>query len=117
MTIKLYGIASCSTVRQARGWLDRQGLAYEFVDFKKAPPSRELVARWCAELGADAVVNRRGTTWRSLDPALQSSAATSAGAVDLLVAHPSAIKRPVIESAAELLIGFDEGLYAQRLQR
>lgn len=117
IVIKLYGIVNCGTVKKARAWLDRHGLAYQFVDFKKTPPSREQVARWCTELGADAVLNRRGTTWRTLDPALQSRADTPSGAVDLLVAHPSAIKRPVIEHEAQLLIGFDEALYARRLQR
>lgn len=115
--IKVYGIANCDTVNKARAWLDERRIPYQFVDFKKTPPGREQVAHWCAALGADAVVNRRGTTWRKLDPATQSRAATKAGAVTVLVEHPSAIKRPVIEAGAYLLIGFDAALYAQRLKR
>ena len=67
--IKVYGITNCETVKKARAWLDGKRIAYEFVDFKKTPPDREQVARWCSALGADAVVNRRGTTWRKLDAA------------------------------------------------
>ena len=115
--INVYGIVNCGTVKKARAWLDARGISYAFVDFKKTPPDRQQVARWCAALGIDAVVNRRGTTWRKLDPATQARAATEAGAIALLVEHPSAIKRPVIEADAELLIGFDEAVYAQRLRR
>ena len=115
--IKVYGITNCETVKKARAWLDGKRIAYEFVDFKKTPPGREQVARWCSALGADAVVNRRGTTWRKLDAATQSRADNQVGAVAVLVEHPSAIKRPVIESGADLLIGFDAAAYAQRLGR
>ena len=115
--IKLYGITNCSTVKKARAWLDSQDVPYEFVDFKKTPPTREQVERWCTVLGKDAVVNTRGTTWRKLGPAVQAQAQTQAGAVAVLVEHPSAVKRPVIESDAGLLIGFDENVYAQRLRR
>lgn len=114
--ITLYGIRSCDTVKKARAWLDAAGIAYAFVDFKQTPPDAEQVTRWCAALGVDAVLNRRGTTWRQLDAATQASAATAEGAVQLLVAHPSAIKRPVIESGATLFIGFDAAQYAKALK-
>lgn len=114
--IKMYGIANCSTVKKARAWLDVRGIAYEFVDFKKMPPTREQLARWCAVLGIDAVVNTRGTTWRSLDGEEQARAQTESGAMAVLLAHPSAIKRPVVEHGGNLLIGFDETRYAGELQ-
>lgn len=113
--IKLYGIANCDTVKQARAWLDAAGIAYAFVDFKKTPPEAAQVSHWCKQLGADTVLNRRGTTWRQLDAATQARAATTAGAIRLLVANPSAIKRPVVESGATLLIGFDAAQYAKQL--
>jgi Spx/MgsR family transcriptional regulator len=112
--IKVYGIVNCDTVKKARAWLDAKGIAYEFVDFKKTPPDAALVGRWCEALGSHAVVNRRGTTWRKLDPGTQ--AGTDKDAVAVLVKHPSAIKRPVIESGVDLLIGFDADLYAQRFK-
>lgn len=113
--IRVLGIANCDTVRKARGWLDAHGIAYEFVDFKKTPPAREAIERWCERLGADTVVNRRGTTWRKLEAAVQARADTPAGAVALLLAHPSAIKRPVVESGNEVWVGFDEATFARRL--
>jgi arsenate reductase len=117
LVITVYGIANCDTVQKARAWLDGRNVSYEFVDFKKTPPSREQVAHWCKVLGENAVMNTRGTTWRKLDPAIRERAATPAGAVAVLVEHPSAIKRPVIEAGTDLLVGFDEQLYAQCLQR
>lgn len=113
--IKLYGISNCETVKKARAWLDAKRIRYEFVDFKKTPPSAAQVKQWIDVLGADSVVNRRGTTWRKLDPATQARADTKAGAVSVLVEHPSAIKRPVIESGKDLWIGFDAETYAERL--
>ena len=114
--ITLYGIPNCDTVKKARACLDAAGLAYEFVDFKKSPPDIARVTRWCKQLGAGIVLNRRGTTWRQLDAATQAHASTEAGAIALLVANPSAIKRPVIESGATLLIGFDAAQYAKLLK-
>lgn len=114
--IKLYGISNCETVKKARAWLDAKHVRYEFVDFKKAPPSVAQVKQWIDVLGVDSVVNRRGTTWRKLDPAMQARAETKAGAVAVLVEHPSAIKRPVIEAGKDLLIGFDAETYAERLK-
>jgi arsenate reductase len=111
--IRVFGIPNCDTVKKARAWLDGRGVSYEFVDFKKQPPSRELVSRWVGSLGRERVLNRKGTTWRNIDPDLQAQADTDAGAVKLLTANPSAIKRPVIEFADGLLIGFDPMQYEQ----
>jgi Spx/MgsR family transcriptional regulator len=115
--IKVYGITNCSTVKKARAWLDGRGISYQFVDFKKTPPNREEVARWCSKLGKDVVVNARGTTWRKLDSGTQSRAATQPGAIAVLVEYPSAIKRPIVEAGADLLIGFDEETYEKRFAR
>ncbi len=112
--IRVLGIANCDTVGKARAWLDTHGIAYEFVDFKKTPPAREAIEHWCERLGVDTVVNRRGTTWRKLEPSIQAGAATLEGAVALLLAHPSAIKRPVVESGNEVWVGFDEATFARR---
>jgi arsenate reductase len=115
--LKVYGITHCDTVKKARAWLAARGIAYQFVDFRKAPPAPLLLARWCAELGWEAVVNRRGTTWRTLAPEVQASVRDDASAVALLAAKPAAIRRPVVEAGAVLLIGFDEKTWAQRLPR
>ena len=111
MSTVVHGLAQCDTVKKARAWLDARGVDYRFVDFKKTPPTREQVARWCEAAGVEVVLNRRGTTWRGLDAAAQAAASTPAGALDILVAHPSAIKRPVIETGDTVLVGFDTARY------
>jgi arsenate reductase (glutaredoxin) len=114
--IKVYGIANCETVKKARAWLEAKRIAYDFVDFKKTPPSAAQVKHWIEVFGADSVVNRRGTTWRKLDPATQARAGTKDGAAGVLVEYPSAIKRPIIETGTDMLIGFDVDSYSQRLR-
>jgi len=110
--MKVYGIVNCNTVKAARAWLDAHGKRYEFVDFKKTPPTRELLQRWCAKFGWERVLNRRGTTWRMLPPAVQARVRDEASAIAVMLDKPSAIKRPVIENPAPKLIGFDEAEYA-----
>jgi arsenate reductase (glutaredoxin) len=113
--MKVYGIANCNTVKSARAWLDTRGKSYEFVDYKKLPPTPELLARWCAEFGWENVLNRRGTTWRMLDPAAQNRIKDEKSAVALMLAKPSIIKRPIVESGKTLLLGFDEADFASKL--
>lgn len=109
--MKVYGIKNCDTVKKARAWLDDHGIEYEFVDFKKTPPSAEEIVRWCDALGVEKVLNRRGTTWKKFSESEQARADTFHGTIALLVAHPSAIKRPVVEIGSDYLVGFDEGAY------
>ena len=109
--MKVYGIKNCDTVKKARAWLDLHGIAYEFVDFKKTPPSVDDISRWCRALGVNVVLNRRGTTWKKLAASEQNSADSATGAIAILVAYPSAIKRPIIETGSDFLIGFDEAAY------
>lgn len=105
----LYGIPNCDTAKKARAWLDGRGIAYEFHDFKKQGVPAQRLDHWLSELGAAKLVNRKGTTWRRLDPAAQAAAETPAGARALMLAEPSVIKRPVVEwPAAAATVGFDE---------
>lgn len=115
--MKVYGIANCTTVKKARAWLEAHGVAYEFVDFKKSPPSRAQVARWVKDLGWETVLNRRGNTWRMLGPQVQHDVRDAKSAVDVMLEHSSAIKRPVVEVDDDVLIGFDEDAYATRFGR
>ena len=114
--MKVYGIVNCSTVKSARAWLDAHRVKYEFVDFKKTPPTRELLSRWCDAFGWETVLNRRGTTWRMLDAATQATVKDSKSAIAVMLAKPSAVKRPVIEDGKTTLIGFDAAEYADRLR-
>jgi Spx/MgsR family transcriptional regulator len=114
--IRLHGIPNCDTVRKARAWLDANGVAHEFSDFKKTPPSAELLGAWVGRLGVEQLLNRRGTTWRKLSPEIQAEAATAEGAVRLMLAHPSVIRRPVVEAGEQLWAGFDAEDYLRRLK-
>ena len=107
MSVMIYGIRNCDTMKKAFAWLDANRVAYSFHDYRKSGVSPELLARWCDQVGWQALVNTRGTTWRKLDPSEQG-VSDAKGAIALMVAHPSLIRRPVIETASgEILAGFD----------
>lgn len=108
---KLYGIPNCSTVRKARSWLSEHGIAYLFVDFKHTPPDAGLVSGWLADIPADILINRRGTTWRSLDDAAKAQAETTPA--ELLAAHPMLAKRPVLVHDGRAYCGFAAEHYAE----
>jgi len=107
MTITLYGIPNCDTVRQARTWLDGHGVAYEFHDYKKAGITTPKLKAWCKVLGWESVLNRAGTTFRKLSDA-EKSDLDQAKAIALMIEQPSMIKRPIVEHDGGLLIGFKQ---------
>lgn len=111
--LALYGLQNCDTVKKARAWLDGQGLAYGFHDFKKAGVPEAALARWIAKAGWERLLNRQGTTWRKLDTALQAGVVDAASAAAVMRDHPSVIKRPVLESGDAVIVGFDAQRYAQ----
>lgn len=113
--IHLYGIPNCDTVKKARVWLDRQGKAYTFHDYKKEGADPERLSAWVAATGLDAVVNRKGTTFRALSDDDKARAADSHAAVALLVQHPSIIKRPIVEYPGGILVGFKEDEWSAAL--
>lgn len=108
MTIHLYGIPNCDTVKKARVWLDSQGIDYTFHDYKKEGADPERLAAWITAAGLDTVVNCKGTTFRKLSDNEKQAVAESHTAVALLVQQPSIIKRPIVEHARGLLVGFKE---------
>ncbi len=112
MQITLYGIPNCDTVKKARAWLDAQALPYQFHDFKKQGLAPQQLDAWLAEVGADKLVNRKGTTWRKLDAAAQEQAASTAGARTLMLAQPSVVKRPVVQWGGKTTVGFDPAQWA-----
>lgn len=115
MTIHLYGIPNCDTVKKARVWLDGQGKAYTFHDYKKEGAEPERIASWIAAAGLDLVVNRKGTTFRALSEDDKARAADAAQAPALLAANPSVIKRPIVEHPGGLLVGFKADEWAAAL--
>jgi arsenate reductase (glutaredoxin) len=115
LTITLYGIRNCDTMKRARAWLDTHQVDYVFHDYKVAGIDRATLERWQREVGLDRLLNRSGTTFRKLDEALRQSL-DDAGAVALMVAQPSMIRRPVLETGSGIVVGFDPGVYAARLR-
>jgi arsenate reductase len=115
MTYTLYGIKACDTMKKARAWLDAQSIAYRFHDYKAEGIDRERLDRWCAQHGWQVVLNRAGTTFRALDEA-QKAELDQAKAVELMLAQPSMIKRPVLDLGHNTLIGFKPDLYAAAVQ-
>ena len=114
MSIVLYGIPNCDTVKKARTWLDRQGLAYSFHDYKKAGADAGKLAVWCTAAGWDKVLNRAGTTFKKL-PDANKADLDQAKAIALMSANPSCIKRPVVEHPGGLLVGFKEAEWSAAL--
>lgn len=107
--IDLYGIPNCDTVKRARAWLDEQDVPYRFHDFKKEGVPADALRRWIAALGWEALVNRRGTTWRLLDAGTREGVVDADSAARVLAANPSLVKRPVVEWAPgpQVTAGFD----------
>ncbi|MAY19517.1 MAG: ArsC family reductase [Erythrobacteraceae bacterium] len=115
MTIHLYGIPNCDTVKKSRNWLDAKGLEYTFHDYKKEGADPAKLEAWIAAKGIETVLNKRGTTYRKLTDAEKADAADSHKAVALLVQHPSMIKRPVVEHGSTILVGFKEDEWSASL--
>ena len=112
--LTVYGIPNCDTVKKARVWLEMQGVAYTFHDYRKSGVDRAQLARWVERAGLDRVLNRAGTTFRKLSDA-DKAGIDAPKAVALMVAQPSLIKRPIVEHPGGLLVGFKEAEWAAAL--
>lgn len=113
--IKVYGIPHCDTVKKARHWLKERDLDHEFHDFKKQGAPVALLPHWSGQVGWEKLVNRKGTTWRQLDPAVQASLTDEASAHALMTQHPSVIKRPVVQwRDGRITVGFNPDEWADR---
>ncbi len=107
MSITLYGIPNCDTVKKARKWLDAKGLDYAFHDYKKQGADAGKLESWVKQAGWEKVLNRAGTTFRKL-PDADREGLDANKAVAVMAANPSCIKRPVVEHPGGLLVGFRE---------
>jgi Spx/MgsR family transcriptional regulator len=101
----LYGIRNCDTMRKARAWLDANGVPYTFHDYKAHGVDRGRLAGWAKRVGWETLLNRAGTTFRKL-PATDTENLDEQKAIELMLAQPSMIKRPILERDNELLVGF-----------
>jgi Spx/MgsR family transcriptional regulator len=118
ITLTIFGIPNCDTVKKARAWLSEHGVAHAFVDFKKQGVDDAALARWLAQLGWQALLNTRGTTWRRLDDAARAAVTDAASAQALMLAQPSVIKRPVVAwPDGSVSAGFEPSAWQARLDR
>ena len=114
MSNTLFGIKACDTMKKARTWLDEHGVSYAFHDYKTCGIDRGNLEKWCNEHGWEIVLNRAGTTFRKLDEA-QKSNLDQDKAIELMLAQPSMIKRPVLDIGNKTLVGFKADRYAAEL--
>lgn len=110
MTITLYGIPNCDTVKKARVYLDGRGVAYTFHDYRKAGIDAADLKRWAGEVGWEKLLNKAGTTFKKL-PDADKADIDEDKAIALMLANPSMIKRPVVEGGPALLVGFKPDIY------
>ncbi|PID61508.1 MAG: ArsC family reductase [Gammaproteobacteria bacterium] len=110
----LYGIANCDTVRKARRWLLDHGHEVSFHDYRKAGLDGALLDGFIDTFGWEALVNRRGTTWRKLDAEVRENIDGDV-ARRLMLENPSLIKRPILIHDGQPLIGFREDEYRDTL--
>jgi arsenate reductase len=111
MTITVYGIKACSTIKKARDWLDSHGVTYVFHDYKVSGADADKLKTWCDEFGWETVLNRAGTTFRKV-PESERQDLDTAKAIKLMLAQPSMIKRPIVDLGPRRLIGFKPEAYA-----
>jgi len=114
MTITIYGIKNCDTMKKARAWLDGHGVAYDFHDYKSAGIDKDRLKQWSDQLGWDILLNRAGTTFRKL-PDADKADLNQKKALALMLAQPSMIKRPVLDLGSKLLVGFKPEIYAKEV--
>ena len=109
---KVYGIKNCNTMKKAFDYLNQHKIPYEFHDYKKLGISAEKLKEWTSQAGWEKLLNKQGTTWRSLDDAVKATVTTEKKAIALMQEKTSVIKRPVIESGNKIIaLGFDEQMY------
>lgn len=109
---RVYGIKNCDTMKKAMAFLDAQGTAYEFVDYKKTGIATAHLPDWIARAGWQKLLNTRGLMWKKLSDE-QRTDVDEKKALALMAETPSLIKRPVLDTGKALLVGFDEVAYAK----
>ncbi len=114
MAVTIYGIKNCDTMKKARAWLDKKGVAYGFHDYKTAGIERGRLEGWAGKVGWETLLNRAGTTFRKL-PDKDKEGLTEKKAIALMLGQPSMIKRPVLDIDGKLLVGFKPEQYEDLL--
>ena len=113
--IDVYGIPNCNTVKKALDWLKQNKVEYTFHDYKKEGVTQKKLKEWSKILGWENLVNKKGTTWRTLGTEVQQEITTQTSAIQIMLEKNSIIKRPVIEANGDFLLGFDEKEFKTKL--
>ncbi|HMT81535.1 MAG TPA: arsenate reductase [Azonexus sp.] len=113
--IKVFGIKNCDTMKKAFAWLEANSLAYEFIDYKKAGIAESHLPDWDKRAGWETLLNTRGLMWRKLTDD-ERSAVDRKKALNLMIQYPSLIKRPVLDTGSQLIVGFAPENYAEQLK-
>ena len=111
----VFGIKNCDTMKKAMTWLSAQGIAYEFIDYKKAGVAEANLPEWAAKAGWQKLLNTRGLMWKKLSEAERADV-DEAKALALMAQYPTLIKRPVLDTGSRLIVGFTPENYAEQLQ-
>lgn len=114
-TIRVFGIKNCDTMKKAMNWLGDNGIAYEFVDYKKAGVAEGNLPDWNTRAGWEKLLNTRGLMWKKLSEE-ERAAVDEQKALKLMAQYPSLIKRPVLDTGADLLVGFSPESYAEQFK-
>jgi arsenate reductase len=112
---KIFGIKNCDTMKKAFVWLETNGVAYEFIDYKKAGVAETKLPDWNARGGWEKLLNTRGLMWKKLSDE-ERSAVDEKKALKLMAQYPSLIKRPVLDTGSQLIVGFAPENYAEKLK-
>ena len=110
--VTLYGISSCDTIRKAKTWLKNQQIEFEFHDYRKQGLEQQLLQSMISALGWEAMLNRRGTTWRTLPDTVKDQI-DQASAMRLMLDNPAIIKRPILATQNRLHVGFSDQQYQE----
>ena len=115
--LKVYAIPNCNTVKKALDWLKAKKITYEFHDYKKLGITSAILTSWCTRVGWEALVNKKGATWRQLPPEVQATITTQKAAIALMIEKTSIIKRPLLSiNGKVILLGFEEAEYKKALK-
>jgi arsenate reductase len=110
--VTLYGISSCDTIRKAKTWLKTQQIEFVFHDYRKQGLEQKLLESMLSVLGWEAMLNRRGTTWRALPETIKEQI-DQASAMQIMLDNPAIIKRPLLATANQLHVGFSDRQYQE----
>jgi arsenate reductase len=115
ITVLVFGIKNCDTMKKAMNWLTENGIAYEFIDYKKAGVAEAKLPDWAARAGWEKLLNTRGLMWKKLSDE-ERSAVDQEKALKLMAQYPSLIKRPVLDTGSQLIVGFAPEKYTEQLK-